>query len=195
MRTQAHRDDHVRAWGGDSSLHAKERGLSGNQPCDTLPPEPRDCKCLLLQPPHLSVTQAPGPAHRKATESNPPHSTAYGHVTPGPISTKPASHTRHARLLHVGTGAPKIRVCSRLTVFRRKHTENKRGCIHSTETGERAIACASGKRPSRGMSQQGLCEDQSASDYQTFLLVSKPGGALFWNSEGEKNSQDVLAFK
>ena len=71
MRTQAHRDDHVRAWGGDSCLHPKERGLSGNQPCDALPPELRDCKCLLLQPPHLSVTQAPGPAHRTATESNP----------------------------------------------------------------------------------------------------------------------------
>ena len=45
------------------------------------------------------------------------------------------------------------------------------------------------------MSQQGLCKDQSASDYQTFLPVSKPGGALFWDSEGEINSKEMLPFK
>ena len=55
-------------------------------------------------------------------------SAAYGHVTS--VSAKLASHTRHTSLLRVGTGAPKIRVCSRLTVFKRKHTENKtRGFI------------------------------------------------------------------
>lgn len=104
--------------------------------------------------PVVRVTQAPGPAHRTATESNPPHSTAYNirHVTPGPVSAKPVSHTPHASLLHVGTGAPKIRVCSRLTVFRRKHTENKtRGCIRlDKDKGKEPSPMPRGRAPAEG---------------------------------------------
>ena len=100
----------------------------------------------------VSVTQAPGPAHRTATESNPPHSTAYGHVNPGPVSTKPASHIPHASLLHVGTEAPKIRVCSRLTVFRRKHTESKtRGYIRlDKDKGKEPSPVPWGRAPAEG---------------------------------------------
>lgn len=54
MKTQTHREDHVRAQGEDGRVHAEERGLRRNLPADPLiwgfqSPELRENKFLLFK--------------------------------------------------------------------------------------------------------------------------------------------------
>ena len=155
--THTHRDDHVGTRGEDGRLHAQERGLRGNQPCDTYL---QNCEtgnvCCLGLPICGACYAGPGDQHTELLLRAAPLTAA--RTVGSALNT--ASHTRPARLLCVGGGEPEMRIQVRLTVFRRKHTENKMR-EHTRLNREE------GKSPQERGAKQGLCEHPTAGGQQT----------------------------
>lgn len=108
--------------GEHSCLHAQERGLRGNQPCNTYL---QNCEtgnvCCLGLPICGACYAGPRDQHTELLLRAAPPTAAR---TVG-SALNMASHTRPARLLRVGGGEPEMRIQVRITISRRKHTENK----------------------------------------------------------------------